>query len=34
MDYHGLKLVWSWMIDIDTHNHHAAYLQARLKVRL
>ncbi|CAF0709874.1 unnamed protein product [Brachionus calyciflorus] len=32
MDYHGLKLLWSWMIDIDNKNDSFEHLECKLKI--
>ena len=32
MDYHGLKLLWSWMIDIDALAETRLHIECKLKI--
>lgn len=32
MDYHGLKLIWGWMVDINSSNDTIANLECKIKV--
>ena len=32
MDYHGLKLLWSWMVDLDSINDSIAHLECKMKI--
>ena len=33
-DYLGLKLLWSWMIDLDKHNESLTFVECKAKVRV
>ena len=33
MDYHGLKLLWGWMIDIDNLYETKPQIECKIKVR-